>query len=198
MNNEENKKLFIDLLSGVQREGIDKLLAWLATKSDFYTAPASTRFHLACEGGLLQHSLNVYTEAMKLAPLYFTAEQLDDSLMQSITLCALMHDLCKANTYSKYKKNVKNDETGRWEAVDAYKTDVQVPWGHSQKSVIMLQNFVRLSGDEIGAILAHMGFSDSAFKGGDGYVGDIFEKNTLAVVIHMADLAASKIIERGM
>lgn len=51
---------FEKLLTSVKREGMDRLLEFIR-KSDFYKAPASTRFHSCHEGGLLEHSLNVYT-----------------------------------------------------------------------------------------------------------------------------------------
>lgn len=198
MNNEENKKRFKKIVAeNVDRSGIEDLMDWVESSTDFYSAPASTRFHLNCDGGLLQHSLNVYDEAMRLCNLYYTEEEMADAkLRQSIAISALFHDLCKANSYSKYLKNVKNQDTGRWEQVEAYQYDVKLPFGHSQKSVILVQHFIRLNTAEIAAILGHMGFSDSSFKGGDGYVGDILEKYKLALMIHMADLVASKLIER--
>lgn len=196
MTNEDNKIRFKNLVyEFINRDGINEFMEWLETKTDFYVAPASTRFHLNREGGLLQHSLNVLDETMRLCKIYYSEDELNNA-MESIVLTTLFHDLCKANSYSKYLKNVKNQDTGRWEQVEAYQYDVKLPFGHSQKSVILLQHFMRLKVDEIAAVLGHMGFSDSSFKGGDGYVGDILEKYKLALMVHMGDLVASKLTEK--
>ena len=94
----------------VTRPGADKLLDWLENKTDFVRAPASTRFHGACEGGLCMHSLNVYHA------LHDTFFQEGDS-EESFAICALLHDLCKANYYKPGTRNVKNEATGQWEKV---------------------------------------------------------------------------------
>ena len=88
----------------VSREGAAELAAWLET-TDFFTAPASTRYHCACEGGLVLHSLSVYHTLMER---YF--EEGVDS-RESFAIVALLHDLCKANYYKVSTRNVKNDET---------------------------------------------------------------------------------------
>lgn len=197
MTLEQNKEQFRTIVrEHISRDGIDELMEWLETKTDFYTAPASTRFHLSEEGGLLQHSLNVYHETMRLCGLYYTPEELA-AADESIAIAALFHDICKTNSYSRYLKNVKNQDTGRWEQIAAYQMDVKIPFGHSQKSVIFLQHFMKLKMDEIAAVLGHMGFSDASFKGGDGYVGELLEKYKLALMVHLGDLVASKLTETG-
>ena len=104
---EENISRFEQLLSSVQRDGIDKLMRYIKKNTDFYKAPASTRFHLACEGGLLQHSLNVYDclTAKLESPIW--KDVLKDIPAESFILIALLHDLCKANTYVEGTKNQK-------------------------------------------------------------------------------------------
>ena len=92
----------------VTRPGSEKLLDWLDKKTDFFTAPASTRFHGACEGGLCMHSLNVYHA---LHDSFFTEGESEESY----AICALLHDLCKANYYKLGTRNVKNEATGQWE-----------------------------------------------------------------------------------
>lgn len=198
----------------VSRPGADKLLAWLET-TDFFTAPASTRFHLARPSGLVEHSIHVYERLLRLykaektepgAPIeYFpTAEELE-----TITICGLLHDVCKANFYIQEPKNqktydpqkvaaaqkwqVKHDAMGDfiWESVMGYKIDDKLPYGHGEKSVYIISGFMKLSREEAMAIRWHMGFSDTEFKGGGFSVGNAFEKFPLAVLTHIADLQAT-------
>ena len=186
---------FLTICTGsIDRAGLPDLLLWLE-KTDFWTAPASTRFHGCYPGGLLEHSLNVYDQLIKLIGMYYEEEEVTPELLESAAVVALFHDLCKVNFYEPFMKNVKNDDTGRWEQVQSYKINEKVPLGHSQKSVIILQQFMKLKLDEIYAVHAHMGFADSSFRGGDSYVGTIFEKSKLALLTHMADMVASKLYE---
>lgn len=195
MTKEENKNRFLEIVkTRIHREGIEKLMSWLE-KTDFFDAPASTRFHGNYPGGLLEHSLNVYDQTLKLCSLYYDEAELTDEFLESSAIASLFHDLCKAESYAKYLKNVKNQDTGRWEQVEAYKSEIKIPLGHSQKSVILLQQFMKLKLDEVYAIMGHMGFSDASFKGGDGYVSEILDKSKLALMVHMADLVSSKLLE---
>lgn len=178
----------------ITRDGCPDLIAWIE-RSDYYTAPASTRFHGCYPGGLLEHSLNVYDQLVKLIHVYYEPEDITPELMESAAIVALFHDLCKVNFYEPFMKNVKNNETGRWEQVQSYRINEKVPLGHSQKSVIILQQFMKLKLDEIYAVMGHMGFSDSSFKGGDSYVGTILDKSKLALLTHIADMLASKLME---
>lgn len=196
MTKEENKERFLEIVKKrIHRDGIEQFMAWLE-KTDFFEAPASTRFHGNYPGGLLEHSLNVYDQTILLCTMYYDTPELTDELLESATISSLFHDICKTQTYSKYMKNVKNQDTGRWESVEAYKTEIKLPLGHSQKSVIILQQFMKLKLDEVYAVLAHMGFSDASFKGGDGYVGEILDRSKLALMVHLADMVASKLIEK--
>ena len=208
---EENISRFESLLGSVQRSGITNLLQYIQAKTDFYKAPASTRFHLSCEGGLLQHSLNVYDClcAKKENPVWkdiLTAIP-DDSLI----LMALLHDLCKTNFYVEGTKNQKtynpekvaaagswqrkHDNMGDfiWETVKTYQIEDQMPLGHGEKSVMLLQWFIRLNIQEVMAIRWHMGFSEEK----DNYqaVGQAFETYPITLALHEADLEASKILE---
>ena len=115
------------MTENVTRPGVPQMLAWME-KTDFFTAPASTRFHGACECGLVMHSLNVYHVLMSH---FFTEE---DS-KESFTLVSLLHDLCKANYYKPGFRNVKNDATGQWEKVPSYSVEDAFPYGHGEKSV---------------------------------------------------------------
>ena len=100
----------------VTRPGSEKLLDWLDHKTDFFSAPASTRFHGACTGGLCMHSLNVYHA---LHDTFFTEGESEESF----AICALLHDLCKANYYKAGTRNVKNETTGQWEKVPSYSVE---------------------------------------------------------------------------
>nr|WP_319403170.1 HD domain-containing protein [uncultured Anaeromusa sp.] len=193
MTNENMKQKFIELLSSVNRSGIPELIRWLENESDFFTAPASTQHHGACEGGLLRHSLAVYENLIKLMDLYF-----DDYEQETAIICALLHDLCKANFYTVSTRNVKED--GVWKQVPYYTVDDSYPLGHGEKSVIMLQAFIRPTMEEIIAIRWHMGGYDDAGRGGwngSAALSAAQKKYPLAVVLHLADMAASYLTEEN-
>ena len=128
------KEEFIQLLKETNREGIDKLIEFLE-HSDFFKAPASTRFHGSFEGGLLEHSMKVY-EILK--------QKSGDS--EAVRIIALLHDICKANFYKVDYRNAKN-ELGVWEKVPYYTIDDMVPYGHGEKSVMMISEFIKLTPD---------------------------------------------------
>lgn len=174
----------------IRREGADALLAWLE-KSDFFTAPASTRFHGSYEGGLLEHSINVYRCLLKLVQSLDMAEMYPP---ETLAIVSLLHDVCKVNFYKKGTRNVKVD--GQWTVKEVFEIDEKFPCGHGEKSVIILQNFIRLTADEIYAIRAHMGGFDTSVKGGDYFIGNIFERSPLAVLVHLADISATYLLEQ--
>ena len=193
MNLEEMKAQFLAIYEeNVKRDGAGDLLKWLS-ESDFFVAPASTRFHGSHEGGLLMHSLNVYhclKEIVEQAGLQ------DAYSPATIAISALLHDICKVNFYKKGFRNVKDEETGQWYKKEVYEIDEKFPCGeHADKSIIIIQNFIRLEPEEILAIRAHMGGWDTAVKGGNGFVGKIFERSKLAVFLHFADMAATYLME---
>lgn len=197
----------------IHRPGADKLLQWLET-TDFFTAPASTRFHLAQEGGLVEHSVHVYDRLQALFQWEFTncAMPTRDQ-NESIAICGLLHDICKVNVYQQKPKNrktydsekvavaeswqVKHDALGDfvWETVMGYQFEDSLPYGHGEKSVYIISSFMKLTREESMAIRWHMGFSDSDFKAGGYSVGNAFEKYPLAVLTHIADLQATYLDE---
>lgn len=191
MSNEEDlKSRFIEICTAeISRPGLFELLDWLDT-TDFYVAPASTKFHGNYKGGLLEHSLNVYNALKKLVK-HFKLDVSDES----VAVAALFHDLCKANYYVESTKNVKDEKTGTWHKEPFYKTDDQFPIGHGEKSVIILQKFMKLTDDEIYAIRWHMSGFDSAAKGGDYGLSKAYEICPFAVVLHLADMTASYLME---
>ena len=204
---EENIQRFESLMETITREGKDKLMDYIRNRSDFYTAPASTQFHLSCEGGLLQHSLNVYDclKAMKESPVWKTTfEQIPE---ESLIIMSLLHDLCKVNFYTKGTKNqktydvdkvskaeqwqIKHDDMGDfiWETVLRYEVNDTMPLGHGEKSVMLINCFMKLKVYEIFAIRWHMGFSEdkSQYKA----LGEAMEKYPIVLALHEADLEAS-------
>lgn len=173
----------------VSREGSDKFLAWLAT-TDFFTAPASTRYHCACEFGLVMHSINVYKV---MRERYF--EEGDSE--ETFALCGLLHDVCKAQFYKVSTRNVKNEETGVWEKKPYYSIEDAFPYGHGEKSVFLIERFIRLKPAEAVAIRWHMGSFDDAAKGGSFAVSNAYDRYPLAVKLHLADLEATYLREHG-
>lgn len=187
---ESTREKILEILKAkVTREGSGELLSWLES-SDFFTAPASTRYHGAYEGGLADHSLNVYRCLNDLLKQYGMSEKYSQ---ETVAIVSLLHDLCKVNFYKKGTRNVK--ENGQWVQKEIFEIDEKFPVGHGEKSVILIQNFIKLTGDEIMAIRAHMGAWDTSVKGGDRFIGQIFEKCPLAPLTHMADMAATYLLE---
>ena len=171
----------------IKREGSEKLLKWLSG-TDFFTAPASTRFHLAYEGGLVEHSVKVYET---LRERYF--EEGDSE--ESFAVCGLLHDVCKAQFYRTSTRNVKNEETGQWEKKPFYTVEDAFPYGHGEKSVYLIERFMRLKPQEAVAIRWHMGGFDEAARGGSFAISEAFGRYPLAVKLHLADLEASYLRE---
>ena len=193
------KEKFLEIYrKNITRPGADKLLAWLET-TDFFTAPASTRFHLSRPGGLVDHSVHVYE---RLDNLVTDEEGYPGSMFgedftisdETIAICGLLHDICKANFYTVEMRNRKNEQ-GQWEKYPYYVVDDQLPYGHGEKSVYIISGFMKLTREEAMAIRWHMGFSDTDFKGGGFSVGNAFGKFPLAVLMHIADLQATYLDE---
>ena len=181
------KQKFIEYYqANIHREGADRLLEWLQT-TDFFTAPASTRYHCACPSGLVQHSVNVYEVMMEK---HFDPET--DSA-ESFALCALLHDVCKAQFYKISTRNVKNEKTGQWEKVPYYTIEDAFPYGHGEKSVFLIERFVRLKPAEATAIRWHMG----AYTGQQDWdtLSKVYDSCPEALCVHMADMIATHIME---
>lgn len=187
----ENKVRFLNLLKeSVSRDGITELSTWLE-KSDFFTAPASTFFHGNYDGGLLEHSLNVYDCLSRKVISLGLSEMYSP---ETVAIVSLLHDICKVNFYKKGFRNVK--DAGVWTQKEVYEIDELFPCGdHADKSVILLQNFIKLEPEEILSIRAHMGGWDNAMKGGARFISKIFERSKLAVLLHLADMEATYIME---
>ena len=189
-----NQERFLEIYNEkITREGADKLLDFLLNGSDFFTAPASTRYHGAHEGGLLEHSLNVYDclcdqlsrpRVKETYGINYTEE--------SIAIVALLHDLCKVNFYKVSMRNVK-DETGHWVSAPYYTIEDTLPYGHGEKSVYIISGYMRLTRDEAFAIRYHMGFSEDANNANN--VAKSFEMFPLAFALSVADQEATYFME---
>ena len=190
----EHKLRFIDIFTKyVTRPGADKLLDYLENKCDFFTAPASTRFHCAYEGGLCEHSLNVY-DCLKS---YLETDRAKETFGlefsdESIAIAALLHDVCKIDTYKVSMRNVKDDKTGVWSKVPYYEYNDTLPYGHGEKSVYIVSGFMRLTRDEAMAIRWHMGFSGTEDQ---KLVGNALHHYPLALALMIADCEASSFVE---
>ena len=188
-----NKERFIEIYkTKIHRDGSEKLLEFLMSKnSDFFEAPASTRFHGSYEGGLLEHSLNVYDCLLD----YLSRERVQKTYHlnyseESIAIVALLHDLCKINCYKKGIRNVK--ENGQWTQVPTFEYHDTLPYGHGEKSVYMISGYMRLKREEAFAIRYHMGFAGNEDARN---VGAAFEMFPLAFALFTADMEATYFME---
>lgn len=187
------KEEFIEIYQRtITRKGADALLDYLVNKSDFFTAPASARYHGSYEGGLCEHSLNVYhclvdyLSRERVAELYGL-----EYSEESIALVSLLHDVCKAGCYKKTFRNVKGED-GKWTQVPSYQFDDPMPYGHGEKSVYVINGFLRLTREEAFAIRYHMGFSGIEEK---NTVGKVFQMYPLAFALSVADSEATYFLE---
>ena len=175
---------FIELLKSTKREGIEELIGFLK-KTDFFTAPASTRYHGCFEKGLLEHSIKVYEilkEKVKTAVIPINTPE------ESIILISLLHDICKSNYYKVDYRNAKN-ELGVWEKVPYYTIEDTIPYGHGEKSVMMITEYIKLTPEEKYAIRWHMGYTEP--KELYNTIGVAYKKYPVALLTHEADLEAT-------
>ena len=186
----KNKEEFLNIAkTNIKRDGIDELLKWIES-TDFFEAPASARFHLAEAGGLCQHSLNVYHRLKKLAIEHFGEE---NTSLESVANCSLFHDVCKCCFYKTDYRNVK--ENGEWVQKPYYTIDDPLPYGHGEKSVYIINGYMRLSREEALAINWHMGGFDKRVQGGDQSFSNAYYKYPLCTLTHIADIMATYLDE---
>lgn len=177
-----SKEIFMGLMKRINRDGVDELAGWLET-TDFFTAPASTRFHGSHESGLVEHSIAVHGRLFDLVSLYGI-----DATPETIAIVALFHDLCKVNMY-KTEMRWRKDANNQWEQYPAYKRDEDFKFGgHGSKSLYLVQNFIKLTPEEAIAINCHMGQWDATTYSD---VSSAFESCPLAWALHVADEAAT-------
>lgn len=176
--------------TAIKRAGIEDLLNYLSS-TDFYSSPCSGRYHGSYEGALVEHSLNVYEQFWKIAPLYGYDMNNPEHLEESAIVC-LFHDLCKVNFYEPYMRNVKNDETGIWEQVREFRPKGSTKLAsHGACSAFRVMRFIQLRESEFAAILHHMGAWD---KSQYSNPGEVYANNKLAWLLHVADEAATYIM----
>lgn len=199
MSIESNKAEFINLFkSNVSREGVTEFLDYLERETDFYTAPASTVYHSDFEGGLCEHTLNVYKNVIKLAELFCPNKY----SLETLTLVSLLHDLSKVNFYEKsivnkkvYSPNgSKYDDLGRfdWKSFYTYKIKEKefkyVAGTHGFNSYFMAKKFFNLNDEEALAIVHHHAGMDEQSPLRD--LDEILHRNQLIMLLHLADMGA--------
>lgn len=177
----------------IHRQGAADLKNYLL-RSDFFTAPASTRYHCAYEGGLCEHSINVYRRLLANVKMQFGEEWESKVSHESVAVCGLLHDLCKIDFYKLDYRNVK--ENGEWQRKPYFTREEALPFGHGEKSVYIAGSFIKLTREEAMAINWHMGGFDTRVRGGDYSVSDAYRMFPLAVLLHAADLEATYIDEK--
>ncbi len=194
MSTESLKSEFIEIYKDkIKRDGADKLLDYLINKSDFFTAPASTQYHLSREGGLCEHSLNVY----KCLCDYLARPRVKETYglnasEETAAIAALLHDVCKTDCYIVSTRNKKDKVTGKWTEVPFYEFKDKLPYGHGEKSVYIISGFMRLTREEAFAIRYHMGFAGTEDARS---VGAAFEMYPLAFALSTADMEATYFVE---
>ncbi len=185
---------FIEIFkTKIKRDGAEKLLEYIIS-SDFFTAPASARYHSAYEGGLCDHSLNVYDCLVAYLDRDVARQKYKLNYSEeTIAIVSLLHDLCKTNVYKPGFRNVKNEQ-GKWEQVPTFEFDDKLPYGHGEKSVYMITPFMKLTREEAFAIRYHMGFSNVDDQRN---VGKAFEMFPLAFALSTAVMEATYYLESG-
>ena len=188
----KNKEEFINLLRSINRDGVEDLINYLDTKSDFFVAPASTKYHGVFKGGLCKHSLVVYDILKKLSVIYteLTGQTIEDDSLKVVALC---HDLSKVNTYELTYSNKKvysptgskYDAGGNydWQAIESYKMI-------DLNDRFILRQFIGLRMQESAAICLHHGGLDNLSLP-PTTVGQNYGRYPLALLLHEADLLAT-------
>ncbi len=193
MDIEEAQEKFVEIYSTyIKRDGAENLLDWLIT-TDFFTAPASSKFHSAYEGGLCAHSLNVFERYKRLLEMEYGKDFEKRISMESVAIISLLHDLCKVNFYRVDYRNVKVD--GQWTQQPYYTIEDTLPYGHGEKSVYIISGFMRLTREEAMAINWHSGGFDDRVRGGSYSMSDAYYKFPTAMLFHTADLMATYLDE---
>ena len=160
----------------IHREGIESLLAWL-DKTDWYTAPASSKFHGNYPCGLLKHSLRVYEQLKK--------KQEPGESDETVAIVSLFHDLCKINTYKEHCKSDKGVTKY------TYSIENQFPFGHGEKSVLWLVKHIDLTDEEMLVIRWHMGQMMTKNMSEAVAFEQVVHKYKLALKLSQADEEAS-------
>lgn len=190
------KEEFIEIYTkNIKREGADAFLEFLLSdKSDFFVAPASTRYHNSIEGGLVDHSIKVY----KCLKDYLNRDRVKELYGLEVSddtaaVVSLLHDVCKINCYKRGFRNVK-DDNGIWQKVPTFEYSDDMPYGHGEKSVYMISPYMKLTREEAFAIRYHMGFvnvNQNEIKN----ITDTYIRYPLAFALSTADMEATYYLE---
>ena len=193
LNLEQNQERFVQIFNQyIKREGAGNLLDWLIN-SDFFTAPASTKFHSAYEGGLCEHSLKVFDRYVRILKMEYGDDFSQYISMESVAIIALLHDVCKVDFYKTEYRNVKVE--GQWIQVPYYSVDDKLPYGHGEKSVYIVGSFIKLSREEAMSINWHGGGFDERVRGGSYAMAEAYYKFPNAMLFHTADMMATYLDE---
>ena len=193
MELEEIKQEFLEIFyDNIERDGAEELLAYLE-KTDFFTAPASSKQHSNFEGGLCLHSINVYKRFLKLVQSEYGQKWQEKISPESVAIIALLHDLCKTNFYVVEMRNTKVD--GEWVQKPFYKVEDSLPYGHGEKSVYMISGFMKLTREEAMAINWHMGAFDPRAQANSAVLSNVFYRYPTAFLFHLADYMATYLDE---
>ena len=176
----------------ITRDGAKELLEFLE-KTDFFVSPASTQFHSAYEGGLCDHSINVYNRFLNSVKNEYGKKYLDVVSNETIAICGLLHDICKVDTFKADFKNKKVD--GNWVQVPYYTVEDSLPYGHGEKSVYIISGFMKLTREEAMIINWHMGGFDARVRGGAYGLSEAYYKYPLAVIFHTCDMLSTYLDE---
>lgn len=190
---EKNKQKFLEVFrANIHRDGAEDFLGWLE-RSDFFEAPASTKFHSNVPGGLCFHTLNVWDRFNRNLAMQYGENWQDVVSMESATIMALLHDICKVDCYKVELRNVKVD--GEWVKQPYYAYDEALPYGHGEKSVYIISSFFKLTREEAMAINWHMGGFDQRVLGGSYALSNAFYAYPVAVLLHVSDIEATYLDE---
>ena len=183
---ENVKPAIINMIDYIIKEPMETaaLKDWL-DKTDFWTAPASTRFHGSYEKGLMEHSMKVYEILKHKVETSFVPINIPQ---ESLIIIALLHDICKTNFYKVDYRNAKN-ALGVWEKVPFYAVEDTIPYGHGEKSVMMITEYIKLTPEEKYAIRWHMGYTEP--KELYGTIGEAYKRYPIALLMHEADLEST-------
>lgn len=186
-----SQEKFDKSITYIKRSGIENLVQWLKTETDFFTAPASTVFHGNYKGGLLEHTINVLEFALHNFSYIVNKKPELEYLKESIIISALFHDVAKINQYKESEKWVK-DNKNQWKAYRGYEVDDKFPFGHGEKSVYLISKYISLTDTEALAIRFHHGSFEigTTIPGPLKYSYDKAIENPLVKLIHASDLLA--------
>lgn len=183
------REKFDKAVSHIERHGINDLIAWLENETDFFRAPASTKFHGNYDGGLLEHSLHVVEFALINFNYLLKYRPELEKLKESVIIAALFHDVCKVNQYHWGEEQWTKNSAGKWASYKTYSFHDDLPMGHGEKSIYYISKHMELTTSEILAIRWHMGTTEpgTQIAGLTQYSYNQANEDPLVKIIHGAD-----------